>query len=85
MITRNADAVVDRCWPEAGATRVPFWAYTDEANYAVFETLVDAPTQVFNVGRYLGRIVRQGERLKFAELHGIFDSLLVPDSLIYPI
>jgi 3-phenylpropionate/cinnamic acid dioxygenase small subunit len=56
-----------------------------EANYAVFATLVDAPTQVFNVGRYLGRLVRQGEQLKFAELHCIFDSLLVPNSLIYPI
>jgi len=56
-----------------------------EANYAVFETLLDAPTQVFNVGRYLGRLVRQGEHLKFAELHCIFDSLLVPNSLIYPI
>lgn len=56
-----------------------------EANYAVFETLVDAPTQVFNVGRYLGRLVREGERLKFAELHCIFDSLLVRNSLIYPI
>ena len=56
-----------------------------EANYAVFETLVDAATQVFNVGRYLGRLVHEGERLKFAELHCIFDSLLVPNSLIYPI
>jgi 3-phenylpropionate/cinnamic acid dioxygenase small subunit len=56
-----------------------------EANYAVFETLVDAPTRVFNVGRYLGRLRRQGEHLKFAELHCVFDSLLVPNSLIYPI
>jgi 3-phenylpropionate/cinnamic acid dioxygenase small subunit len=58
---------------------------TIEANYAVFETLSEAPTRVFNVGRYLGRLVRQGEHLKFAELHCIFDSLLVPNSLIYPI
>jgi len=56
-----------------------------EANYAVFETLVDTPTRVFNVGRYLSRVVYEEKRLKFAEMHCIFDSLLVPNSLIYPI
>jgi salicylate 5-hydroxylase small subunit len=56
-----------------------------EANYAVFETLVDALTQVFNVGRYVDRLVREAGRLKFAEKHCVFDSLLVPTSLIYPI
>ena len=56
-----------------------------EANYAVFETLADAPTRVFNVGRYLNRIVHAEKGLKFAEMHCVFDSLLVPNSLIYPI
>jgi salicylate 5-hydroxylase small subunit len=56
-----------------------------EANYAVFETLVDTPTRIFNVGRYLSRIVTEEQRLKFAEMHCVFDSLLVPNSLIYPI
>jgi len=56
-----------------------------EANYAVFETLVDALTRVFNVGRYLDRIVREDGRLKFAEKHCVFDSLLIPNSLIYPL
>lgn len=58
---------------------------TVEANYAVFETPVDAVTHVFNVGRYLDRIVREDGQLKFAEKHCVFDSLLVPNSLIYPI
>ncbi len=56
-----------------------------EANYAVFETPANELTRVFNVGRYLDRIVRQADRLKFAEKHCVFDSLLVPNSLIYPI
>ena len=56
-----------------------------EANYAIFETLIDEPTRVFNVGRYLDRIVRDQGRLKFAEKHCIFDSLLVPNSVIFPI
>jgi len=56
-----------------------------EASYAVFETLVDELTRVFNVGRYLDRIVHEAGRLKFAEKHCVFDSVLVPNSLIYPI
>jgi len=56
-----------------------------EANYAVFETLVDDLTRVFNVGRYLDRIVREAGQLKFAEKHCVYDSLLVPNSLIYPL
>jgi salicylate 5-hydroxylase small subunit len=58
---------------------------TVEANYAVFETLIDTLTRVFNVGRYLDRIVREDGQLKFAEKHCVFDSVLVPNSLIYPL
>ena len=56
-----------------------------EANYAVFETLIDDLTHIFNVGRYLDRIVRRADQLKFAEKHCVFDSVLVPNSLIYPL
>lgn len=55
------------------------------ANYAVFQTLVDEPTQVFNVGRYLDQLVRENGQLKFKEKLCVFDSLLVPGSLIYPL
>ena len=58
---------------------------TVEANYAVFETPLNDVTRVFNVGRYLDRIVRQADQLKFAEKHCIFDSLLVPNSMVFPI
>ena len=56
-----------------------------EANYAVFETPLNEPTRVFNVGRYLDRIVRAEGHLKFAEKHCIFDSLLIPNSIVFPI
>jgi salicylate 5-hydroxylase small subunit len=56
-----------------------------EANYAVFETPLNELSRVFNVGRYLDRIVRDGASLKFAEKHCVFDSLLVPHSIICPI
>lgn len=55
------------------------------ANYAVFQTLADEPTQVFNVGRYLDQLVRVGGQLKFKEKLCVFDSVVVPGSLIYPL
>jgi salicylate 5-hydroxylase small subunit len=58
---------------------------TVEASYAVFETPLNEPTRVFNVGRYVDRVVRQNGQLKFAEKHCIFDSLLVLNSLVMPI
>jgi 3-phenylpropionate/cinnamic acid dioxygenase small subunit len=64
--------------PEEAVIRV-------QANYAVFQTLVDEPTQVFNVGRYIDQMVRQGGQLKFREKLCVFDSVLVPGSLIYPL
>lgn len=56
-----------------------------EANYAVFETPLHELTRVLNVGRYLDRIVRQDGVLKFAEKQCVFDSLLVPNSIVIPI
>ncbi len=56
-----------------------------EAYYAVFETPLNELSRVFNVGRYLDRVVLDGQQLKFAEKHCVFDSLLVPNSIVYPI
>jgi|SRR5579862_1559319 len=55
------------------------------ADYTAFETLLDELTRVFNVGVYHDRIVREGGRLKFREKICVFDSMLVPNSLIYPL
>jgi len=56
-----------------------------QANYAVLQTLSGEPTAVFNAGKYVDRLVRDGERLLFREKLCVFDSVLVPGSLIYPI
>ena len=56
-----------------------------EANYAVFRTKLSELTTVFNVGRTLDSIVRTAEGLKFASRVCIYDSEMVPNSIIYPI
>jgi salicylate 5-hydroxylase small subunit len=56
-----------------------------EANYAVFRTKLDKESTVFNVGRYLDIIVQTPEGLKFAERLCIYDSEMIPNSVIYPI
>ena len=55
------------------------------ASFAAFETLIDELTRVFIVGEHRDRIVVADGALKFREKIIVFDSLLVPNSLIYPL
>jgi len=55
------------------------------ANYLALETLQDELTRVFNTGQYRDKLVVDAGKLKFKEKLCIFDSLLVPNSLIYPL
>jgi 3-phenylpropionate/cinnamic acid dioxygenase small subunit len=55
------------------------------ANYLALETLQDELTRVFNVGQYHDILVAEGGRLRFREKVCVFDSALVPNSLIYPL
>ena len=56
-----------------------------EANYAVFRTKYDGESTVFNVGRYIDRIAVSEDGLKFKSRYCIYDSEMIPNSLIYPI
>jgi salicylate 5-hydroxylase small subunit len=56
-----------------------------EANYAVFRTKLSTLTTVFNVGRYVDEVARTPQGLKFASRLAIYDSELIPNSIIYPI
>jgi salicylate 5-hydroxylase small subunit len=56
-----------------------------EANYAVFRTKLSEASTVFNTGRYLDRVVRTPAGLKFASRECIYDSEMIPNSIIYPI
>ncbi|MGO4326710.1 nuclear transport factor 2 family protein [Cupriavidus sp. 2TAF22] len=56
-----------------------------EANYAVFRTKPDGLSTVFNVGRYIDVIRLTGAGLKFESRLCVFDSEMIPNSIIYPI
>jgi 3-phenylpropionate/cinnamic acid dioxygenase small subunit len=56
-----------------------------QANYAVFETTFDQKTQIYNVGKYVDELALANGALKFRERLCVFDSSVIPTSLIYPI
>ena len=56
-----------------------------ETNYAVFRTKLSELTTVFNVGRYLDTVVRTPQGLRFARRVCVYDSEMIPNSIIYPI
>jgi salicylate 5-hydroxylase small subunit len=56
-----------------------------EANYCVFRTKLSQETTVFNVGRYLDRVRVAPQGLKFESRLCIYDTEMIPNSLIYPI
>jgi salicylate 5-hydroxylase small subunit len=59
--------------------------YECEANYAVFRTKLSEMSTVYNVGRYIDTIVQTPQGLKFASRQCIYDSEMIPNSIIYPI
>jgi salicylate 5-hydroxylase small subunit len=56
-----------------------------EANYAVFRTKLDGPTTVFNVGRTIDVVVETPAGWKFQSRTVVYDSEMIPNSIIYPI
>jgi len=64
---------------------LPDGAVAARAGYSVFRTLAEEETRVFNTGRYLAVIDTGGERLRFRELRCVYDSTLIPNSIVSPI
>jgi salicylate 5-hydroxylase small subunit len=56
-----------------------------EANYAVFRTKLSQESTIFSVGRYLDRVRKTPEGLKFESRLCIYDTEMIPNSIIYPI
>jgi len=55
------------------------------ASFAVFQTMQDQPSALFLCGRCQDRVVDDGGTLRFAERLCIYDSTIVPTSLVYPV
>ena len=56
-----------------------------EANYVVIRTKLNQLSSVFNVGRYVDEVVETATGLRFASRQVIYDSEMIPNSIIYPI
>jgi 3-phenylpropionate/cinnamic acid dioxygenase small subunit len=55
------------------------------ASFALFQTMTDRPSELFMCGRYHDRVIDDGARLRFAERICVYDSTIVPTSLVYPV
>jgi salicylate 5-hydroxylase small subunit len=56
-----------------------------EANYAVFRTKLNELSSVFNVGRTLDVVVETPAGLRFESRTLVYDSEMIPNSIIYPL
>jgi len=56
-----------------------------EANYQVLETLPGEYTKILNAGRYIDHFLRQGGALKLKERLCVYDSEMVPATIVYPL
>ena len=56
-----------------------------ETNYVVIRTKPDQMSEVFNVGRSYDTIMQTPDGLRFCKRLCVFDSEMIPNSLIYPI
>jgi len=58
---------------------------TASANFSVIEVLTESLPRIAMTGRYSDEIEREGGHWKFRSKLCIYDSTLVPNSIIYPI
>lgn len=59
------------------------WRVT--ASFVLIQTLVDQPSEIFLCGKYHDRVVESEGSLRFAEKVCVYDSTIVPTSLVYPV
>lgn len=68
------------------ASMQPSGALNVVANYLVIEVLLNELPKLLSVGRYLDTVVRDtDEMLRFMEKRVIYDSVMVPNTIVYPL
>ena len=60
-------------------------AWHVEANYLVIRTHSDQPSDILSAGRYIDQLIEEAGSMKFTRKLCVFDTELIPNSLIYPI
>jgi 3-phenylpropionate/cinnamic acid dioxygenase small subunit len=55
-----------------------------EANYLLLETLIDEPTRILQAGRYKDQFLLRDGVLKLRRRQCVFDTVLVPNCMVYP-
>jgi len=56
-----------------------------ESNYLVLETLMEEETRIFQAGLYMDQFVRHDGTLLLKARDCIYDSLLIPNDVVYPV
>ena len=56
-----------------------------QSTYLVLETLIEDKTRIFQAGRYHDTCVREGGRLLLKKRDCVYDSLIIPNSMIFPV
>ena len=56
-----------------------------QTNLAIYQTSVEGETVLLAAAEYLDRIVDDGGELRFREKTVVYDTLLLPDSIVYPL
>ncbi len=55
------------------------------ASFALCQTMADQPSELFLCGKYHDRVIEDADRLRFSERICVYDSTIVPTSLVYPV
>ncbi|MBK19336.1 MAG: ring-hydroxylating dioxygenase subunit beta [Rhodospirillaceae bacterium] len=56
-----------------------------ESNYLVVETLMEEETRIFQAGLYIDQFVRDDGVLRLKARDCVYDSLLIPNDMVYPV
>ena len=63
-----------------------FLLISARANYSVIEVLEGELPKILSVGRYIDLVaLSDGGTLRFAEKRVVYDSVLVPNTIVYPL
>ena len=70
-----------------GAVHASTWesAYSARTSFVIFETLAGQDTHIQCAGEYRDIIIREGKYLKFKERLCVYDTTMIPNSIVCPI